>query len=74
MELDVARARAKQLANKDRKRAPTEEEKQIKTDLDLKAKRAKAQLLSHLRAEVTEEQFAWLDVCMRLIKTQTRHC
>lgn len=65
-ELDAARAATKVLAKHIGKRKPTEEERKRKSELDAKAKRAKAQLLAQLRAEVKEDQFAWLDVCMRL--------
>lgn len=65
-ELDIARADAKELTKTIGKRKPTEEEKTRKSELDSKSKRAKAQLLSQLRAEAAEDQFAWLDVCMRL--------
>jgi CRISPR-associated protein Csx17 len=65
-ELDTARANAKELAKNIGKRKPTDEEKARKSELDSKARRAKAQLLSQLRAEVAEDQFAWLDVCIRL--------
>jgi CRISPR-associated protein Csx17 len=60
-ELDAVRAGAKKL-KKIGKRKSTEEEK----DLDLKAKHAKAELISQIRAELAESQFAWLDACMRL--------
>lgn len=70
VEMDKARAGWKELEKRIGKRRRTPDEGAELTRLKKIEKTAKEALISALRNEVNEEQYAWLDVCIRLTENR----
>jgi CRISPR-associated protein Csx17 len=68
-EMDWARASWKELEKRIGKRKRTPEESAELTRLKKIERSSKEQLVTALRSEVDEEQYAWLDTCIRLADT-----
>jgi CRISPR-associated protein Csx17 len=68
-EMDWARASWKELEKRIGKRKRTPEESAELTRLKKIERTSKEQLVTALRSEVDEEQYAWLDTCIRLADT-----
>lgn len=70
IEMDKARADWKTLKKKIGKRKPSLEESAELAALKNTESRAKEDLVAALRNQVDEEQYAWLDVCIRLAESR----